>query len=685
MSSNLIENDVGSWKNNPSLLVHCTRPGAVNDIMTMIYQRPFVEEEVQAELAQYTETHWRRMTEHLITFPINEERNQYELLTFLQYYHKLFCFDGAQDIDALKRITQVYSDTLSMSATYEQLYNQLQLVETNLTRMDLLNVDAQAGRELKCMITRIAMSLRTSFEAVVNIRLLSRCNDPGFRSALLNMTSESFKPPCIENQIVEKSPKQKLLDFYLSYAFNRGYRKMGEHIYRPVFNDDNIYVHSYERHQSIMEFICTACYPETQNEYWFNILTSNINVIPYLHKMLVNVKSERLPTLMYNRDIFAFSNGLYVLPLRDFFWFQHPPPGCRSINELTGNLTAIKYHRLFFDDERMKREFASGGPFPSPLNIHMPHIKSIFQAQGYDDREMFFIFALLGRLFHIGKRFDNWSVFPWFLGIGATGKSTILKLVAMMYNPEDVGYLPNRPSDSFAMASIYSGLLWFALDVDYQFNFDQATWCSMVSHEPVVINVKFKDQISKEWESHGAAASNTMPAKFLSVGGNMTRRIVNIEFTKIIQNSNPNLFEWCVKERPEFLHVLNSCYLMAAEKFRNVTFKSQLPQKFKEMEKRCMREMNPLDSFVNESCVLVNADQKQGMSKDEFTKAYKWWVSHNNLSQQQCKLTNVSFHSLSSYGVREVDSGHGSAILENIVLAQHTIRNVAEWEQNKGR
>lgn len=675
---------MGSWKNNPRLVVNCTRAGAVDDMMGMIYQRPYVEEEVQSELAKYTSVHWEEMTRHLTTYSINEQRNQSDLLIFLQYFHKLFCFDGAEDFDALKRIGQVYSDTLGMAAKYEQLYSQLQLVETNLTRMELLNLDTQIGRELKYMITRISLALRTSFEVVVGIRLLRHSNDPGLRSALLNMTSQSFKPPSMENQVIEKAPKQKLLDFYLEYAFNRQYRKSGNHLFKPVFNDEGVFVHAYEKHQSIIEFICTACYPETQNEYWFNILTSNIGIIPYLKNMLVDLKSERLPILEHNRDIFAFTNGLYVLPLRQFFWFVNAPPGCRLTSELSGNLTAIKYHKLFFDDVRMRQEYDSG-PFPNPMSINMPHIKSIFEAQGYDEREMFFIFALLGRLFHIGKRFDNWSVFPWFLGIGATGKSTILKLVAMMYNPEDVGYLPNKPSEAFSLATAFLGLFYLALDIDNHFTLDQATFCSMVSHEQVVVNVKFKEQISMEWESHGAAASNMMPSKFQSVGNNLQRRIIPIEFAYIIPNSNPNLFEWCVKERPEFLHVCNSCYLKAAEQFHNVTLKSVLPKKFKEMEKRCMREMNPVDSFINEACVLVNMDQKQSMSKNDFTKAYKWWVAQNNLPQQQCKLTSVAFSSLRAYGIREVDSGHGGAVLENIILSQFVIPLIAEWEQNKGR
>ncbi len=677
----IIENQVGPWKNDPRLRVHCNRMGAVNDVMSMIYQQPYNEEEVTQQLSQYTDNHWESMSEHLSTFPINEQRTQSELFIFLQYFHKLFTFGGG-DTGTLSRIGRVYKDNLAISAKYEQLYGQLQLLETNMTRMDLLNVDTQAGRELKSMITHISFVLKTSYDVVIGLRLLQHSNDTGLRGTLMSMTSKTFQPPSIENPITQK-PQQKLLAFYLEYAFNRHYRKSGKYLYKPVFNEEGIFVHSYERHQSITEFICTACYPETQNEVWFNILTSSITIVPYLEKTLEKIQSEKLPQLEYNRDIFAFTNGLYVLPLCTFFWFK-APPGCRSTSELSGNLTAIKYHKFFFDDIRMRQE-ATTGDMPNPLNIHMPHIKSIFIAQGYDEKEMYFIFALLGRLFHLGKRFDNWSVFPWFLGIGATGKSTLLKLVAMMYNPEDIGYLPNKPAEAFPLATAYLGLLYLALDIDDRFSLDQATFCSMVSHEQVIVNCKNEPQKSMEWPSHGAAASNMMPSRFTSVGNNLQRRIIGIEFMRIIKDGDPNLFEKCVKERPEFLHVCNSCYLQAASMFRDVGFKSVLPAKFKEMEKRCLREMNPMDSFIHEVCVLVNADDNMSMSKDEFTKAFKWWAAQNNIPPQQSKLNTVAFSSLTTYNIHEKDSGNGTILLQNVVLHQRVIPLIVEWERNKGR
>jgi nicotinamide mononucleotide adenylyltransferase len=94
--------------------------------------------------------------------------------------------------------------------------------------------------------------------------------------------------------------------------------------------------------------------------------------------------------------------------------------------------------------------------------------------------------------------------------------------------------------------------------------------------------------------------------------------------------------------------------------------------------------MNPVDSFVSEACIVLSMDEKKSMSKNDFTKAYKWWVAQNNLPQQQCKLNSVAFSSLRTYGVHEVNHGHGGAILENIILQPHVIPLIAEWEQSKG-
>ena len=101
------------------------------------------------------------------------------------------------------------------------------------------------------------------------------------------------------------------------------------------------------------------------------------------------------------------------------------------------------------------------------------------------------ICAFLGRMLHrLGEK-DNMGVFPYFLGLAGTGKSTLLRLLSSLLEARDVGYLNNTLQKQFALEGIYDKLLYMALDIDENFQLDQATFQSMVVGEEVAVIRKF--------------------------------------------------------------------------------------------------------------------------------------------------------------------------------------------------
>jgi len=718
MSHQSYENKTGWWARDNSLWITSNTQSSA-ELMQSLYGKPFIEDEVREEMNNFTPEMWKSFTNSILEFSVNEERSMGELFTYTQYFHKLFCFDHNSDTGTLDRIGHIYGEALAMQAQYERFYNQYRAIHEQFKRVGYLNLEHQIGRELSQLLTRISFGIRTSYEIIVNIRLLKQSEDSGLRAVLLKMTPATFFPPPLENE--EKlQPFAQLIDFYYHYAFQRRYRLYKDCIYRPVYNDDNIFVHAYEYQSTLKEFVADAVYPIEQNRHWFNILISSPSYVNQVVEKLSVIKSEWLPALVKNRDIFAFSNGLYILPLDEFFWFRLPPNPpvddqgkctLKLVSELSGNLTAIKYHNQYFDELAMIEEVKPDG---HPMRIALPNIKLIFQTQGYTIEEMFFIFGLLGRMFHIVKRFDTWGVFIWLLGMGNTGKSTILFLIAQIYDSCDVGYLNNRQNEAFALESIYESKMFFGMDLDDQFSFDQATFQSMVVGEIVGVNRKNKPQISIEWQSHGAFAGNVMP-KWQSVGGNLTRRIIPIEFGVVVSKNNPQLYQLCVSERPRMIKVFNACYLFMVMKFRHQSLKDALPAKFKQMEERIMREINPIESFVNECCILSDPSEELFMSYTEFQDAFKWWAADNNLNSNQSKMNSTTMNSLVRFGVKIDDTNNnnnnnkrqrvdddGSAsvdvsaaaskrsktkgrILMNITLQEHVIPLVAEWKTSKQR
>ena len=157
----------------------------------------------------------------------------------------------------------------------------------------------------------------------------------------------------------------QLMHFYYRIAFENHYRKDGDQLFKPKFNKYGDFVYAYEYVCDIEDFVFQSIYPLEQNHYWFECLMEKSSNASMCIKMLTRVKSEWLKDLDRNRDVHAFQNGLYVLSLNTFFTFKKRtgcyPSGIQKycVDNLSGNLIAIKYHDKIFDEEAMEREMNS--------------------------------------------------------------------------------------------------------------------------------------------------------------------------------------------------------------------------------------------------------------------------------------------------------------------------------------
>ena len=353
-------------------------------------------------------------------------------------------------------------------------------------------------------------------------------------------------------------------------------------------------------------------------------------------KMLTRVKSEWLKDLERNRDVHAFQNGLYILSLNTFFSFKRQstcypngePRHC--VDELSGNLVAIRYHDKIFEDEAMELEM-SQYPERHFINIQMKSIHTIFDTQKFTTEERLWICALLGRMLHQLGKMDNFGVFPYFLGLAGTGKSTLLRLLSSLLEARDVGYLNNTLQKQFALEGIYDKKLYMALDIDENFQLDQATFQSMVVGEEVAVIRKFKQPITVIWDIHGGFAGNKLPP-WTDNGGSLSRRLIVIEFTKMVKKCDPNLFSKCLNERDRFLKVINSAYHYICHHYKHRGIKEVIPERFLKSEKQALLELNSLMAFIKEGCILDEKEEKDTVQVfKDFNKAYKAFCRNNTI------------------------------------------------------
>jgi len=590
------------------------------------------EKELHARLATYAPEQWAAVCETLLNQNIDGTSEHSQVLMCFQYFYQLFCYSYRDEIDVIQRIRSIYPTIVDMKVQYSRLMRVFGAVQTEMSKRDFLHEEKEEGRAMKRMLNRAAYNMKMSFDNMVFSRLLLRGNDMAMRAMLEEMTPDAmFREP----DLGKLKKHQQLIHFYYRQSFLKGYRKDGDSLYKPRYNSDGDFTCSYELVSDIQDFVFQSIYPIDQNHHWFECLTEKAGTSSHCVNMLTKIKSEWLPNLTRNPMVHSYRNGVFLLDQNVFCWYR-PPAGKLGVQDLSGNVTAIKYHDQVFDELGMEAEMQKDvdeQKFEAPhyLSINMGPVDRILTDQGFEPNEKIFIYCFLGRLFFSIGAMDSWGVFLFFFGMAGTGKSTLLRLAASMFEARDVGYMSNTLQKTFALEGIVNKKVYFALDIDGNFQLDQVTWQSMVVGEEVSVTRKFKSPLEVRWVIQGGFAANKLP-NWTDNAGSLQRRFIVVELLRKVTNSDPNMFEKCRKMGDRFLKVIISAYHNMAEKYCNVSIKDVLPSKFKESEERAILELNALKAFINEKCDTEMATKKTLIANSSaFQSAFKKFCQEKNI------------------------------------------------------
>ena len=586
-----------------------------------------------AELNTYTKEDWALLAQSVLASDTDAGMPDRDVVCILHKLHRIFCHPFRDDYDVLDRMTPLYPEVDSMQDRSTRLQTIFGFVHAQLHQRDFVNEDRKDGRETLRLLKAVAYGMRITLDHIVQTRLLRHASSYTTRLKLEELSPTSIFQP---HDPAAGAKHQQVLLLYLKKAFMHGYQKDGGSLYKPRYNEEGVFVHSYEYVCDISEFVLRGVRPlELHHRVW-DALTERPGTCKWVIQSLTDFQTEWLPDLKRSRHVHAFRNGLFILTLKTFFYYTKRS-GKRWVGELEGeDLRATKYHDIEFDEEGMQADMDRGDDDDhSFMSIDMPGIHHILDTQQFSHDEKKWIFCLLGRLlFSIGQ-YDNWSVFPYFLGLAGTGKSTLLRLVAELLEKRDVGYLNNQLQKTFALDGISDKLLYLALDIDGEFQLDQATFQSMVCGEEVSVTRKHKQPITLPWESHGGFAGNKLPP-WTDNGGSLARRVIVLEFLKVVQTCDPNLFDKCVGQRDRFLKVVVSAYQELSSRYSNVGIKEVMPDKFKKSERKALLELNCLLQFVQETCDVegydvAETDRVYTQSFADFNLAFKGYCKRLGL------------------------------------------------------
>jgi len=555
--------------------------------------------EFNNQFAEFKPEDWDAMAQTILNSNMDwSQQSDRDVLVMFNLFYQLFCYEFNSLEDVCMRIRCIYPDSNSLKNQYKKIQSVFGALHIEMFRRDMLDED-KIGAQFNTMLTQITCNMKLTFEQMVGFHMIKVSKDKNQRMMLEEMTPFSFFQELDRTKLKRH---QQLLHYYYNEAFKNNLRRDGDSLYRPRYNPDGEFVYAYEYVYDVADFVFTCIYPIEQNRYWFDCLTEKGSTASICINMLGKVKSEWLPILKRNRNIHSFRNGLFVVTTNTFYYFNKRP-GKRWVGELANdNLIAIKYHDQIFDEEGMTKE-TSEAEVKSYMSIKMEPVHQILSTQNFTMDERRWILGLLGRLLHKIGTHDNWGIFPYFLGLAGTGKSTLLRFFAHLFEPNDVGYLSNALQRQFALEGIYDKFVYFCLDIDEHFQLDQATFQSMVVAEEVAISRKFKKPLTMVFDIPGAAAGNKLPP-WEDNGGSLARRLVVIEFLKMVTKCDPNLFADCLAGKDRFLKIITSAYEELYTKYSAKGIKEVIPKKFRQSEKKALMELNALSSFIVQNCQI---------------------------------------------------------------------------------
>lgn len=391
---------------------------------------------------------------------------------------------------------------------------------------------------------------------------------------------------------------QILIIYLLGRLREMRLRRSGGYVFQQVFMG-NRPTHAWEEKCEIASMVRNLCDKETHWAMWKNsTIGGNFDAAV---KYLRDTCDPEFPDLNIKRRVWSFNDGIYDASDDSFVFYNDP------IDE---HLVSCKIITKDFSPV-----YFSGQPRVSPKltydELNTPKFDSIFAPQDWDSTMIKWMFVFIGRLFYEVNEMDSWQVIPFMKGVAGTGKSTVIKVVQLMYNMKDIGVISNNIEKKFGLSTIFNKTLFVIPELKGDFAMDQADFQSMVTGEELSLAQKNKDPLTGQWTVPGIMAGNES-AGWEDKSGSISRRIVVFDFPNKVppEKLNPNLInEIRDKEIPTIIRKSTLAYHEALEKYRGGDIWSVLPPRICEEKKRLQYSTNPLYAFINSDNISLDPDE----------------------------------------------------------------------------
>ena len=414
------------------------------------------------------------------------------------------------------------------------------------------------------------------------------------------------------------NPFQKLTFFLYDFFESNRFRKLGEYCYEEIRNPYP--TKAWIQKKKIIDVVHEQFGMLKNYTYWL-LFTTTKDMDKRITEYLCRSEDSRFPTLKKHRNIFSFTNGIYISLVRSTMTDCFIAYGSEQYKMLDDSYVACRY----FDQ-----------PFTN--STETPVLDSIFKYQQLDADVISVNKMFLGRMLYKVGQLDNWQVILMLIGCGGTGKSTINNIVRSFYDHEDVGILGNNHQKTFGLADIYDKFAFIAPEIKRDWNIDQAEFQEIVSGGKININIKHKSSQMVQWTAPGMLGGNENPG-FVDNASSIQRRVVVTRFDIKVDDVITDLNNRLDNEISQIIKSCNLQYLKYVKLYQNKDIWKWLPPYFIKTQRIMASASNSLHAFLDST--LLRKDSEAYMPMSIFFKQFNEFCKENNFMKPKI---NVDFY-----------------------------------------
>jgi hypothetical protein len=408
--------------------------------------------------------------------------------------------------------------------------------------------DGNDGVEFTELRPRVVSVMRAIQESYHTLVALSGWH--GHQNAPV-MTTDDMIVRFSTNPTDKDSDIQIVYKFILEWCLKYQLRHKGDVVYQEILVEGRktrawipaVHLFGMSEPPRLRDLISLLC-TRQRNEAVYN---KQLNVpAQKLIEKLEMCREVEFPVLKTTRSWISWKDGIYSVYHDMFLYYTD------TRISFPEDMAVCAYHPMNFGPAWLgeeghalhmnsgSRSTPTGIPV-HPYDLPTPYFDSIMEIQKLCGRTKFWLMAMLGRSLFWSNFLDSWQVVLYIKGIAGTGKSTLVQLVAGLYDQTDVFVIPNCTEGTFGLQGLTPmKLLWIAPEVKEDFNMDQAQFQSLVSNERLALPRKHTSQFEGRILSHGIMAGNLTPQRWNDNASSIQRRIFMVNFAHQVPGDKKN-------------------------------------------------------------------------------------------------------------------------------------------------